>query len=56
MNTKMQLRFKSGTIAYHNSITHLANLTVRQLTKKMIVICYQDGVEYRFNVSELSTY
>ena len=52
----MQNRFTVGKIVYHNTISELNNLTIRQLTKKMIVICYQGDKEYRFNVSEVSIY
>ena len=55
-NRKMQDRFTTGKNVYHNTIKELNNLTIRQLTKKMIVICYQDGEEYRFNVSDVSIY
>ena len=55
-NRKMQNRFTIGKIVYHNTIKELNNLTIRQLTKKMFVICYQDDKEYRFNVSDVSIY
>ena len=53
-NKKMQNRFIVGATCYHNTIKELNNLIVRQLTKKMIVICYQDNKEYRFNVADVS--
>lgn len=55
-NNKIKTKFYPGSNCRHINIKELFNLTVRQLTKKGIVICYQDRTEYKFPVSELEEY